>query len=181
MPEALTLCNTYCISLPIASVYLLHHELKSWYEMPSTYSTWMKAAIMTATTGSLQVIMHLVHKLRFPSLGNWYLQLLTKAQFLLWLLKDAFVIFIATVPKKWFYASNNPFVMWVCSNNFTHWSMIPCRQISFQQHNVTNAEILTHFWRSCKVWINFFLLLLQNSLLRCWILLYLLLQYKSGF
>ena len=49
MPEALTLCNTYCISLPIASVYLLHHELKSWYEMSSKYSIWMKAAIMAAT------------------------------------------------------------------------------------------------------------------------------------
>ena len=42
-------------------------------------------------------------------------------------------------------------------------------------------DILTHFWRSCKVWINSFLHLLQNSLLRCWILLHLLLQYKSGF
>ena len=49
MPESLTLCNTYCISLPIASVYLLHHELKSWYEMSSKYSTWMKAAMMAAT------------------------------------------------------------------------------------------------------------------------------------
>ena len=49
MSEALTLCNTYCISLPIASVYLLHHELKSWYEMSSKYSIWMKAAIMAAT------------------------------------------------------------------------------------------------------------------------------------
>ena len=42
-------------------------------------------------------------------------------------------------------------------------------------------DILTHFWRSCKVWINSFLHLLQNSLLRCWILLHLLLHYKSGF
>ena len=42
-------------------------------------------------------------------------------------------------------------------------------------------DILTHFWCSCKVWINSFLHLLQNSLLRCWILLHLLLQYKSGF
>ena len=44
----------------------------------------------------------------------------------------------------------------------------------------TFLDILTHFWRSCKFWINSFLHLLQNSLLRCWILLYLLLQYKSG-
>ena len=42
-------------------------------------------------------------------------------------------------------------------------------------------EILTHFGRSCKVWINSFLHLLQNLLLRCWILLHLLLQYKLGF
>ena len=57
MPEALTLCNTYCISLPNASVYLLHHELKSWYEMSSTYSTWMKAAIMAARLKHLRKIL----------------------------------------------------------------------------------------------------------------------------
>ena len=34
-------------------------------------------------------------------------------------------------------------------------------------------DILAHIWRSCKVWIN--------SLLRCWIIFYLLLQHKSGF
>ena len=42
-------------------------------------------------------------------------------------------------------------------------------------------EILTNFWRPCKVWINFFLDVLQNSSLRCWILLQLLLRYKPGF
>ena len=42
-------------------------------------------------------------------------------------------------------------------------------------------DILTHFWRSCKVCINSFLHLLQNSLLRCWILLHLPSQYKLGF
>ena len=43
MPEALTLWSTFYVSLPITS------ELKSWYEMSSIYSTWMKAAIMAAT------------------------------------------------------------------------------------------------------------------------------------
>ena len=42
-------------------------------------------------------------------------------------------------------------------------------------------RILTHFWRCCKAWINSFIYLLQNSLLRCWILLHLLLQHQSGF
>ena len=45
MPEAFNIVQY----LGIASVYLLHHELKSWCEMSSTFSTWIKAAIMTAT------------------------------------------------------------------------------------------------------------------------------------
>ena len=79
MPEAFNIVQY----LGIASVYLLHHELKSWCEMSSTFSTWIKAVIMTATTGSPQVIQHLVHNLRLPSSRNQHLRLLTRAQFLL--------------------------------------------------------------------------------------------------
>ena len=42
-------------------------------------------------------------------------------------------------------------------------------------------DILTYRWRSCKVWINVFFVTFQNTLLTCWILLHLLLQYKSSF
>ena len=51
-----------------------------------------------------------------------------------------------------------------------------------QRHQCRNFyDILTYLWRSCKVWINVFFDTLQNSLLTCWILLHLLLQYRSSF
>ena len=60
----------------------------------------MKAAIMAATNVSPQVIQHLVHKLRLASSGNRHLQLLTRAQLCYWSLKDALVIFIATIAEN---------------------------------------------------------------------------------
>ena len=42
-------------------------------------------------------------------------------------------------------------------------------------------DILTHLWCSWQCPDKFLFHLLQNSLLRCWILLHLVLQYKSGF
>ena len=63
MPEAFNIAQY----LGIASVYLFHHELKSWYEMSSTFSSWVKAAIMAAASIDNSNSLN-VHQCRFENL-----------------------------------------------------------------------------------------------------------------
>ena len=157
-----------------------------WYVMSSTYSTWMKAAIMEATTGFPQVIQHLVHKLRLFSSGNRHLRLLKQEHIFLLLTgcsKMRLSSLLPLLPRSNFMLQtplSSEFVpiilhigQWFCGMKLVFSStMSPMQKF---------LDILTHFWCSCKVWINSFLHVLQNSLLKCWIILHLLLQYKSGF
>ena len=137
---------------------------------------------MTATTGSPKMIQDLIHKLRFPSsisltankstfsfIGrsrmrlSSLLPLMSRSNFTLRatsLLSE--FIPITLHMGQWFRVAKPIFSSTVS----------PMQEF---------LDILTHFWRFCKVWINSFPQLPQISLLGCWILLHLLPQCKSGF
>ena len=113
--------------------------------MSWTFSTWIKAAIMAARSGSPQVIQHLVHNLRLPSSRNRHLRLLTRAQFLLLVAQGCICHLYCHYFREVILHFEQPLCHLSLFQQLYTLAMIQCRQISFQQHNVTHTEISWHF------------------------------------
>ena len=137
---------------------------------------------MTATTGSPKMIQDLIHKLRFPSsisltankstfsfIGRSRMRL---SSLLPLMSKSNFTLRTTSLPSEFIPITLHIGQWFRVAKSVFSSTVSPMQEFLY---------ILTHFWRSCKVWINSFPQLPQISLLGCSILLHLRSQCKSGF
>ena len=110
--------------------------------------------IMSATNGSRQVIHHLVHRIRLPSLGNRYLQFPTLGQFLLLVVS----ILVPFYYPHCFQGVMSHSQQYLCCQDLCLSPDITANG-SVQNQPSTGQYLcicFTHSCRSCKVWMNSF-------------------------